>query len=59
MMSLALRSIFSDSSLIVTPSVPSLQQAQATNYLMGVFFGVLHLAYGIYLYFTEPQRNRP
>jgi hypothetical protein len=24
---------------------------------MGLFFGVLHLAYGIYLYFTEPRRN--
>jgi hypothetical protein len=45
--------------LIVTPSLPGLQQAQATNYLMGFFFGVLHLAYGIYLYFTERQRNLP
>jgi hypothetical protein len=25
--------------------------------IMGFFFGVLHLAYGIYLYFTEPRRN--
>jgi hypothetical protein len=23
------------------------------DYLMGLFFGVSHLAYGIYLYFTE------
>jgi hypothetical protein len=45
--------------LIVTPSMPGLQQAQATNYLMGFFFGVLHLAYGIYLYFTERPRNLP
>lgn len=25
--------------------------------IMGFFFGCLHLAYGIYLYFTEPRRN--
>jgi hypothetical protein len=25
--------------------------------VMGFFFGGLHLAYGIYLYFTEPRRN--
>lgn len=25
--------------------------------LMGLFFGVLHLAYGTYLYFTEKHRN--
>jgi len=25
------------------------------NWVMGLFFGGLHLAYGFYLYFTEPQ----
>jgi hypothetical protein len=25
--------------------------------IMGLFFGVAHLAYGVYLYFTEPRRN--
>jgi hypothetical protein len=25
--------------------------------IMGFFFGVLHLAYGVYLYFTEPSRD--
>jgi len=25
--------------------------------LMGVIFGASHLAYGIYLYFTEPRKN--
>jgi hypothetical protein len=24
---------------------------------MGFFFGLLHLAYGVYLYFTEKRRN--
>jgi hypothetical protein len=27
--------------------------------IMGLFFGGLHLAYGVYLYFTEPRRNEP
>ena len=27
--------------------------------IMGFFFGGLHLAYGIYLYFTERHRNEP
>jgi hypothetical protein len=27
--------------------------------IMGFFFGGLHLAYGVYLYFTEPRRNEP
>jgi hypothetical protein len=26
--------------------------------IMGFFFGGLHLAYGVYLYFTEPRRNQ-
>jgi hypothetical protein len=25
--------------------------------MMGLFFGALHLAYGIYLYFTEQRKN--
>ena len=25
--------------------------------IMGLFFGMLHLAYGVYLFFTEPRRN--
>lgn len=36
---------------------PDLQTAEAGHYLMGIFFGVLHLAYGIYLYFTEKSRD--
>jgi hypothetical protein len=27
--------------------------------VMGLFFGGLHLAYGVYLYFTEQRRNEP
>jgi vacuolar-type H+-ATPase subunit I/STV1 len=29
----------------------------ASHLLMGFFFGALHLAYGIYLYFTEKRGN--
>jgi hypothetical protein len=31
--------------------------ADYTYAIMGFFFGGLHLAYGSYLYFTEPRRN--
>jgi hypothetical protein len=27
--------------------------------VMGLFFGGLHLAYGVYLYLTERRRNEP
>src|SRR5687767_5295218 len=36
---------------------PWLLKPEAAHYLMGIFFGVLHLAYGIYLYFTEKQKQ--
>jgi hypothetical protein len=32
-------------------------QAQFAYAIMGFFFGVMHLAYGIYLYFTEQSRD--
>jgi len=34
--------------------LPPLDSAYA---IMGLFFGGCHLAYGVYLYFTEPRRN--
>ena len=30
---------------------------QAAHGIMGFFFGLLHLAYGVYLYFTEQPKN--
>jgi len=36
---------------------PALQTPEAAHYLMGIFFGALHLAYGVYLYFTEKSRK--
>jgi hypothetical protein len=30
---------------------------QGANLMMGLFFGVLHLAYGAYLYLTEKRKN--
>ena len=35
---------------------PVLRTPDAAHRVMGIFFGVLHLAYGGYLYFTEPKR---
>ncbi len=36
---------------------PQLRTAEAAHYIMGTFFGVFHLAYGIYLYFTERRKG--
>jgi len=37
----------------------SLSRSACAYGIMGLFFGALHLAYGVYLYFTEPRRNEP
>jgi hypothetical protein len=42
--------------LLISPVVPG-DPAEAAHYLMATTFGVLHLAYGIYLYFTERRRD--
>lgn len=42
--------------LVISPIVPGDAQS-AAHLVMGVCFGVMHLAYGIYLYFTERQRS--
>ena len=34
---------------------PALQTTEIAHYLMGIFFGVLHLACGIYLYVSEKK----
>jgi hypothetical protein len=38
----------------IPDAIPRLDYAHG---IMGFFFGMLHLAYGVYLYFTEPRRN--
>ncbi len=43
--------------LFASTSWPALRTPEAAHYLMGSFFGVLHLGCGIYLYFTEKQRT--
>lgn len=43
--------------LPVIPMVESDPNPRLDHGLMGFFFGALHLAYGIYLYFTEPRKN--
>lgn len=35
---------------------PQLQTTETAHYLMGIFFGVLHLACGIYLYTSEKKK---
>ena len=40
----------------VPDSIGALEYAHG---VMGFFFGGLHLAYGVYLYFTEQRRNEP
>src|ERR1043166_684730 len=35
---------------------PQLRTSEAAHYIMGTFFGVFHLAYGIYLVFTERRK---
>ena len=49
--------VFAGSALVlVSPETPG-DMTVAAHYVMGFFFGVLHLAYGSYLYFTERQRR--
>lgn len=43
--------------LIVLTFVSTLQTTQAAHAMMGVFFGVTHLAYGAYLRATERKTN--
>jgi hypothetical protein len=45
------------SGLILAWPVLPLDQADGAHYVMGALFGIAHLAYGIYLYFTERQRR--
>lgn len=37
--------------------LPVMPSSLAGHGMMGLFFGGLHLAYGVYLYFTEPRTN--
>ena len=43
--------------LLTGPSCPWLVGVPASHCLMGTFFGAAHLAYGIYLYFTERRSD--
>lgn len=43
--------------LLAVSIPPEARPADAAHAVMGFFFGGLHLAYGIYLYFTEQRRN--
>jgi hypothetical protein len=43
--------------LYILVRCPAFQTSEVGHYLMGTFFGLLHLAYGIYLCFTEKRKN--
>ena len=43
--------------LLIIPSLQTDPSPALDHMLMGFFFGVLHLAYGIYLYLTEQRKN--
>jgi hypothetical protein len=43
--------------LFASSAWPELRTTQAAHCLMGSFFGLLHVACGVYLYFTEQRRS--
>jgi hypothetical protein len=43
--------------LLVTSLVAAGPSPRLDHAIMGTFFGVLHLAYGVYLYVTELRKN--
>lgn len=43
--------------LLIAPMVQTDPNPAFDHGVMGFFFGVLHLAYGAYLYLTEPRKN--
>lgn len=43
--------------LFASTTQPELRSVEAAHYLMGGFFGFLHLVCGVYLYFTEKPGN--
>ena len=49
--------VFAGSALILLSGHPPGDATTGAHYIMGFFFGVLHLTYGVYLYFTERRRH--
>jgi hypothetical protein len=45
--------------LFASTAWPALRSTGSAHYLMGSFFGLLHLICGVYLYFTEKKRVAP
>jgi len=43
--------------LFASNNWPELRTTEAAHYVMGSFFGALHVACGVYLYFTEKRRT--
>lgn len=49
--------VYAGSALLLASLVVPGDATAGAHYVMGFFFGVLHLAYGVYLYFTERRRR--
>jgi hypothetical protein len=47
--------VFGCAALLASLAWPWLQTTPAAHLLMGLAFGLLHLSYGVYLYFTEQR----
>jgi len=43
--------------LVAGLGVPKMQSAEIGHYIMGIFFGLAHIAFGSYLYFSEKRKN--
>jgi hypothetical protein len=43
--------------LLALDMSPSFSWPLSPHWLMGIIFGISHLAYGVYLYFTEQRKN--
>ena len=51
--------VLASSALCALGLAQRLSEPAFAHAFMGLFFGATHLAYGIYLYFTEPRRQEP
>lgn len=49
--------ILGNTALLIVPGLQTDPNPALDHALMGFFFGVLHLAYGAYLYLTEQRKN--
>jgi hypothetical protein len=51
--------VLAGAALLALPSLEATPSPRLGHAVMGVLFGLLHLAYGVYLYVTEPRKSLP